>query len=110
MRDTVHVMMETPIETEEATRVTCPEIRHGDPLTNESRRCSNNMKWICVSFGVFTAMASRSVTACPYLGFQSDGPNPHDVKKVEPTPEEDAAVLERRWKKRFERHVIKRRL
>ena len=61
------------------------------------------------SLAFLVALYPSQSNACPFLGYSTGGPNPHDTPD-EPKLEEDQRVLDRRMKKRFERHVIKQKL
>lgn len=53
----------------------------------------------------------RPVDACPFVGYMVGGLNPHDSSgENEPSLKEDTHVLDRRMRKRFERHVIRKQL
>ena len=65
-------------------------------------------------FVVFLAVTSviRPIGACPFIGYAVGGLSPHDSSdtKEEPSLKEDVHVLDRRMRKRFERHVVKKQL
>lgn len=53
----------------------------------------------------------RPIDACPFVGYLVGGLSPHESNgNDEPSLKEDAHVLDRRMRKRFERHVVKKQL